>query len=68
MGAFFAFGSIADAQEPPAAAVPEVRPPQVVNRVDATYPESAKKDGRHADVVMNVTVDAEGKVSRAEVT
>jgi len=55
---------VAEAQTPVAAPV-EVRPPQVVNRVDAVYPSSA---GHHADVVLNVTVDTEGHVAKAEVT
>jgi iron complex outermembrane recepter protein len=55
---------VAEAQAPIAAPA-EVRPPQVVKRVDAIYPPSA---GRHADVVLNVTVDAEGHVAKAEVT
>src|ERR1700722_7048431 len=46
---------------------PEVRPPQVVERVDAIYPVSELRDHRHADVVLNVTVDAEGQVRKAEV-
>src|SRR5580704_6254093 len=45
--------SEADAQAPP----PEVSPPQVAHRIDATYPASAAKAQRHADVVLNVTVD-----------
>jgi iron complex outermembrane receptor protein len=45
----------------------EVRPPQVVERVDAIYPVSELGNHRHADVVLNVTVDAEGQVRKAEV-
>ncbi len=45
----------------------DVRPPQVVDRVDAVYPPSELARRRHADVVFNVTVDADGHVTRADV-
>jgi TonB family protein len=57
---------LAEAQEHAAIAV-EVRPPQVVSRVDATYPPSALAEHRHADVVLNVTVDVEGHVAKADI-
>jgi TonB family protein len=50
------------------AAPSEVRPPRVVHRVDAIYPALVAKERRHADVVLDVTVDVEGHVTRAEVT
>src|SRR5580658_5493729 len=53
----------AEAQSPP----PEVRPPQVVDRVDAVYPRSELAQPRHADVVLNVTVDSDGHVTKADV-
>jgi TonB family protein len=59
-----ALGASAEAQVPPA---PEVRPPQVIDRVDAIYPTSAMKERRHADVVLNVTVDIEGHVTKVDI-
>jgi TonB family protein len=55
----------ANAQEPdPAQAV---TPPQVLTHVDAVYPASALRARKHADVVLAVTVDANGHVSNVEV-
>ncbi len=42
-------------------------PPQVLTHVDAVYPESALKERKHADVVLAVTVDADGHVSKVDV-
>jgi iron complex outermembrane receptor protein len=80
VGAVSSFPALAAAQEPPASAPSDaspaapardprgdVRPPQVVDRVDAIYPESAKKDRRHADVLTNVTVDTQGNVTKVDV-
>jgi iron complex outermembrane receptor protein len=55
--------SLAEAQTQP----PDVRPPQVVDRVDAVYPPAELPHRRHADAVLNVTVDADGHVTRADV-
>jgi TonB family protein len=44
-----------------------VVPPVVVHHVDAVYPPSALVAREHADVVLAVTVDADGHVSKAEV-
>jgi TonB family protein len=55
---------LAEAQGPPS----EVRPPQVIHRVDAIYPAPTSNERRHADVVLDVTVDVEGHVTKAEVT
>jgi len=44
-----------------------VKPPVVVTHVDAVYPPSALKERKHADVVLNVTVDADGHVSKVDV-
>ncbi len=45
----------------------EVRPPVVRSHVDAAYPASALGRGTHADVVLIVTVDAQGNVSHVDV-
>jgi iron complex outermembrane receptor protein len=44
-----------------------VTPPVVVQHVDAVYPPSALAERKHADVVLTVTVDADGHVSRIDV-
>src|SRR5688572_25776594 len=49
------------------AAQDDVRPPVVRSHVDAAYPPSALKRGTHADVVLIVTVDADGRVSHVDV-
>jgi iron complex outermembrane recepter protein len=57
------------AQEPPPPAVAAtVTPPQVLTHVDAVYPSSALKERKHADVVLTVTVDTDGHVSKVIVT
>jgi iron complex outermembrane recepter protein len=50
--------------QPPAE---EIKPPTVVTHVDAEYPPSALKERKHADVVLVVTVDADGHVSKVTV-
>jgi TonB family protein len=50
------------------APAPAITPPVVLTHVDAIYPPSALTEQRHADVVLTVTVDADGHVSKAEVT
>lgn len=52
---------------PPAALPPAVTPPVVVQHVDAVYPPSALAAREHADVVLTVTVDADGHVSKVDV-
>ncbi|WP_394837616.1 TonB family protein [Pendulispora rubella] len=50
----------------PAFAQPKgVVPPRPVSRVDATYPREANK--QHGEVVLGVTIDAEGHVQAVEV-
>jgi iron complex outermembrane receptor protein len=44
-----------------------VTPPSVIDRVDPVYPTSALADRDHADVVLTVTVDAEGHVSKVDI-
>ena len=53
----------AHAQEPP----PNVTPPVVLTHIDATYPPSALARGVHADVLLAVTVDADGHVTKVDV-
>ncbi len=56
---------LADAQELPAAT--HTAPPVVVQHVDAVYPVSALAARRHADVLLAVTVDADGHVSKVDI-
>jgi iron complex outermembrane receptor protein len=49
------------------AAAAEVTPPALVDRVDAVYPPSAQATRKQADVVLAVTVDADGHVSKVDV-
>src|SRR5258706_9468238 len=44
-----------------------VVPPSVVTHVDAVYPESALAERKHGDVVLAVTVDVDGHVSKIDV-
>jgi TonB family protein len=48
-------------------AAQEVKPPVVLTHVDAVYPPAALPTREHGDVVLTLTVDADGKVSRVEV-
>ena len=45
----------------------DVKPPVVVDRVDAVYPPSALATHKQADLVLAVTVDADGHVSKVDV-
>ena len=45
---------------------PVVVPPVVIHHVDAVYPPSALAAREHADVVLAVTVDADGHVSKVD--
>ena len=47
---------------------PKLVPPVVLTHVDAQYPPALAAEGKHLDVLLAVTVDAEGHVSRVEVT
>ena len=62
-----AIESDANAQEAPPGASASVTPPVVVQHVDAEYPASAIPERKHADVIVAVTVDADGHVSKVEV-
>jgi TonB family protein len=68
------FGAVAGVARPAASqdvapATPvhhEVVPPVVIHHVDAVYPPSALAAREHADVVLAVTVDADGHVSKVD--
>lgn len=44
-----------------------LQPPRVKHRVDAVYPESARKKQRHGVVILRVLVETSGQVKRFEV-
>jgi TonB family protein len=52
----------------PAAAGPQTTPPELVKFVEAPYPEEARTRGLEGAVILELTLDAEGKVTRAVVT
>ena len=49
------------------AETPRLVPPAVLTHVDAEYPPSLAAQGKHLDVVLAVTVDAEGHVAKIDV-
>lgn len=55
------------AQDPADANPPALVPPVVLDHVDAEYPSSLVSAGKHADVVLAVTVDTEGHIAKVEV-
>jgi iron complex outermembrane recepter protein len=63
--------SAPSASPPPSASAPPaaspVTPPVVLQHVDAVYPPSALATREHANVVLAVTVDADGHVSKVDV-
>lgn len=61
-GIVLSFAPSASAQAPP-----DVKPPVVLHHVDAIYPPSALTERKHADVVLEVTVDTDGHVSKVDV-
>ncbi len=74
VGVVVGLAAPAAAQPPPAAAppapappAPTVTPPTVVHHVDAVYPASALASLEHADVVLTLTVDVDGHVSKVDV-
>ncbi|MGH7284489.1 MAG: energy transducer TonB, partial [Polyangiaceae bacterium] len=48
-------------------AAPSRVPPQVITHADAVYPADLVQKAVHADVVLVVTIDAEGHVTDVEV-
>jgi TonB family protein len=50
-----------------ASAAGNVEPPIVLTHVDAVYPPAALEERKHADVVLAVTVDVDGHVSKVDV-
>ncbi len=57
-----------DDHAPPATAPKLTKPPKLVRFVEAPYPESEKVAARAATVVLELAIDATGKVERARVT
>jgi Fe(3+) dicitrate transport protein len=58
----------ARAQEPsPPAATSELTPPELVSFVEAKYPEAALAARQEGTVTLRLTIDAEGRVTEAEV-
>lgn len=53
------------ASEPAAA---ELRPPQLLESVEAEYPEPARAARLEGSVILRLSIDAEGRVTEAEVT
>src|SRR5208283_1105492 len=51
-------------QSPP---VSGVTPPTPITHVDAVYPQTAIASRKHADVILAVTIDADGRVSKVDV-
>jgi iron complex outermembrane receptor protein len=51
----------------PAQANEDVTPPSVLTHVDAQYPASARAARKHGDVVLALTIDADGHVSKVDV-
>lgn len=62
-----ALGLIVSRAAPASAANDDVTPPVVRTHVDAIYPPASLPARKHADVILAVTVDADGHVSRVEV-
>lgn len=63
-------GAPLDAQAQPAvppAAAEDVTPPTVKTHVDAVYPPSSFAKRAHGDVVLALTVDADGHVSKVDI-
>jgi len=51
----------------PGGPAPTIVPPSVLTHVEAVYPPAALAEQRHADVVLTVTIDADGHVSAVDV-
>ncbi|MDC0682124.1 TonB-dependent siderophore myxochelin receptor MxcH [Sorangium atrum] len=55
------------ARAPGDGAAPAVRPPELTGAVEAAYPQAAREAGLEGSVVLRLTIDAEGRVTGAEV-
>jgi TonB family protein len=55
------------AMESDPAAPKLTKPPRVLSLVEPRYPERAKAEGRTASVLLAIDIDAQGRVSKAEV-
>jgi TonB family protein len=53
--------------EPPKAAPQLTKAPELLQGMDAPYPEAAKAEGRQGEVVLRITIDAAGRVALVEV-
>lgn len=53
--------------EPPARAPQLTRPPELVEGAEPIYPEAAHAEGRGGEVILRITIDAAGLVSRVDV-
>ncbi|MEA2696214.1 MAG: hypothetical protein QOI66_485 [Myxococcales bacterium] len=62
-----AYGQPAASAQPAAPDAVALTPPKLVTFVDATYPPAAKAAGLQADVDLEMTIDATGKVTEARV-
>jgi TonB family protein len=64
-------GSGAVARPPPEGEEPTkkpvVVPPKLVKFVHAPYPEQAQKEGLTGEVILALTIDKQGKVTKAEI-
>ncbi|MCL2448623.1 MAG: TonB family protein, partial [Polyangiaceae bacterium] len=65
--AFALAGGSARAEDAGAAGVTTVTPPVVIRHVDAVYPPSAIAQAKDADVVLALTVDTDGHVTKVDV-
>ncbi|MGE0322458.1 MAG: TonB-dependent receptor [Polyangiaceae bacterium] len=52
--------------DPKAAKKPKLVPPKLVKFASAPYPEEAQKKGIQADVILELTIDKDGKVTDAK--
>lgn len=57
-----------DAPAPPAAPAPVIVAPELLTDAPADYPLDAVREGVHGPVVMDVDLDAEGRILRVAVT
>ena len=63
-----AYDGVSRRTEAPDASVPVMtRPPELVRQVEPKFPSAARKDELSGEVVLKLTLDAEGTVEQAEV-